>query len=341
MDKRKSTENQTKELLQQQAKRFSARFSKTPQRLSSMHEKFKNVRLKNYKEKNLTYTKNIFLILLLLALFIIFFFFSFSSKEKKKQIIFCDSDNYNFEEDKKKNCVECPNNALCKNRKIIECYGNYIIQDQKCVLNEELILLKNKMLEKLENILARKNGEKICSGKKNNFIKFENFEKTLKPFFGGKNMFVDTVEELKNDLEFDENFSKEIKTKYLNNNYSEIIAYTDNVDFSFFCQMKNFYRKKKFAIFCFFFVFVYLLFFTVKKIMRKKFVLIAEKIYKEVLNQFRTVDKIDVRNLVKDPNFDFTKKERDAIFEELENIRVIDEQITYYVANGVKYWVPL
>ena len=340
MEKRKSSEKKTKELLQKQVKRFSTRFSQKPSRLSSMHEKFQNVRLKNYKEKNFTYKKNILLMILLLSIFLIFIFFSFSSKPKKKKINFCDTDDLNFDSENK-NCIECPNNALCKKGKIIECYGNYIIQDQKCVLNEELILLKNKMLEKLENILNKKNGDKICDPKKDNFLRFENFEKTLKNFFGGKNLFLPAIEELKNDLEFDENFSKEIHIKYLNNNYNEIVAFTDQIDFSLFCQIKNFYQKKKFTIFLFFIIFFLLVFFTLKKIWRKKYVIIAEKIYKDILIQFKNKEKIDIKDLVKDPNFIYSTKERDTIFEELENIRVIDEQITYYVANGNKYWVPL
>ncbi len=308
-----------------------------------MHQKFLSVRLNKYKQNNFSFKKQLFLLIGVSLLFFSFFWLDFQSKNTPKTVpVYCDSDLDYYTEKKNESCENCPNNSKCKGGKITECYGyNYILQDQKCVENEALILLQEKMLSTLETILARKKGNSLCYQNEEDFVRLDNLENVLKGYFKNDEDFSKALRELKNNLEWDNRLSKNIKTKYINGDYLDVAVYSDNIDYSLFCEIKIFANENYKTIFLFIILVVLILGFILRKLMRKKYILIAEQIYKEILADFRTKDKIDSRELIKDPDFVYTKRERDVIMEELENIRKVDEQITYFMVNDIKFWVPL
>lgn len=73
---------------------------------------------------------------------------------RQKPRRFCDSADFSLNQQ----CEICPLDAECEKGVIIKCYNDKILKNHECIKNDEMLILKNQMMDYLEKYLAKVNG---------------------------------------------------------------------------------------------------------------------------------------------------------------------------------------
>lgn len=322
----------------------SKRFSDMPNRLveSEMRQKLYQVKLKNYNPDKMRAKVRWNLIITVIVCFLIFFGNGISQyRDKHADVVFCDSDSYNYL-DKSSDCTPCPNYGKCEGGNLISCYENYIIKNNTCVRNEKLDLLIQKMVQKLGGILALRKGDEICYGFDSNygFIPLKDIKSTLNDFSYDKN-FDTALEQLRYELmpglNKYPNLITEFKIDPVSGFYEDFIA-SRIYDLNPFCKAKLFIKDHRLSIFAFVIICLVMTALAKQATKRRRLTIRAEELYKKNLSILQSEQKINRKNLLVG-ELDHNVKDRDALLEEIERIRLIDEQITLYQSEGEVYWV--
>ncbi len=181
-------------------------------------------------------------------------------------------------------CVNCPNEARCKNGAITECFGNYIIENQKCVYNQEFDLLKEKMLKILQDKLALLKGNSICFRGRKDYLMVTDLEQNLSEF-KEENQFLEAVDDLRFMLMYDSTSQNHIIVKSLTGEYDfkEQVMSVDNPTFSGYCQVKLFWSKNQYYIYSFLFAILFVIIRIANKKKQARFEKKALELYKRIL----------------------------------------------------------
>ena len=322
----------------------SKRFSEMPNKYDAaeMKHKLYQVKLKNYNPDKMRAKVRWNLILLVILSFSIFFSNGINQyRDKNVDVKFCDSDSYSYLSTQDE-CTPCPNYGRCEGGKLISCYDNYIIKDNTCVRNEALDLLVQKMAHKLNKYLALRKGDEVCYGKDSDysFISIKELKSILNEFNYDK-QFDAAIEQLRHDLVLNldkyPNFVRDFKRNANTGLFEDFIA-NKNFEFSLYCKMKMFTIDHKLSIFTFLIICLVMWGLTKRAIRKRKLSIRAEEIYKKNLLALQNDKKINKKHILIDESAQ-NVKERDALIEEIERIRLLDEQVTLYQAEGEIYWV--
>lgn len=322
----------------------SKRFSEMPNRLdeSEMREKLFQVKLKNYNPDKMRAKVRWNLILVVLLSFLVFFGNGVSQyRDKQSDIVFCDSDDYSYLS-KESSCTPCPNDGKCAGGKLKSCHNNYIIRDGNCVRNEKLDLLVQKMARKLGKALAMRKGDQMCHSKDADYAFMS--VKELKPAlseFNYDKLCDNALEQLKQDLMFNldkhPNLIREFKRSPASGMYEDFVA-SKSYEFSLYCKSKMFLGDHKLSVLTFMLSCLTMWALASRALKRRKLSIRAEEIYKKNLIVLQNEGKINRRHLLTNES-DRNVKDRDALMEEIERIRLLDEQVTLYQLEGDIYWV--
>ena len=331
--------SEDKERERERLKRLSgnfAAFRDLRQQKNEMERRLMNVKLKKYKPIKNDNRVHAMLMMFLLGLLVVFTAHTINSYVSDKAVIvYCDT--YGWGDD----CTRCPDGARCAKGKILQCPKDYLLKDNECVLNEELILLRKDMMKEIKTVLAFKKGSKLCFGGSENSdqIALDDLESYLNRF-KSRNEYDQAFDWLKRELSthtLDYDIRIDYRVDERTGRYTDFIS-SNYYEYSMLCKIKMFFTSniKFLLIFVFFFI-VIVLYSKVHK-QRQKIIRKAEELYKNNLIKLQEEDQISVKNLI---SFDVSIEgfERDALMTELERIRKIDEQVTKFQRNGELYWV--
>lgn len=299
-----------------------------------LRKKILAVRLKNYKPEQETPYHVILLILLLIGFCFYISFYFYSSSKPKNQILYCSNI---YDENDLGDCEYCPNDAICKGGKITACYDGYILDNDKCIENKELVLLQQEMVREIEENLATQNGNKICTGEESDPLTINNLETILKEKFGKRKDFHQTFELLSKELKSSFSKVREIEVEF-NFEKVEYILKTKKTTIGILCSMKLFYHEMKYTIWGFLLLLLLSVIFTIKFIQSRKLDVISLNLYKANLELLNKVSKIPVRELLNTDPVDLNGKEKDYVNNKLEIIRLKDEQVGLFQQNNEFFW---
>ena len=334
----------SKSQLQETLAANSKRFSEGPHRIdeSEMRSRLYQVKLKNYNPDKMRAKVRWNLIAIVIASFLLFFFNAFAQYNRKiPDIVFCDSEGYSYL-DNDSGCTPCPNYGKCEGGKLISCYDNYILKDNTCVRNEKMDLLMQKMSKRLTAIMARRHADQICYGYDADyaFITLKDIRAELKEFAGDTNFEI-AAEQLRQDLVLNidrfPQFAREFKRHPTTGYYEDFIA-SKEYQYGLFCKAKMFVQDHVPSIIAFAIACLVMWLLAGRAIKRRSLTLCAEEIYKRNLLALHSEHKINRRNLMANES-DQSVKDRDELLEEIDRIRVLDEQVTLYQSDGEIYWV--
>lgn len=334
----------TEEHMKEWAKRFSQiptphSANELDTSLTTMQRKFMAVRLKNYKPLRSNYSSYLTLFFILLGFFIAYAAYEMSLFDQTPQRNFCDTDDIFAES----GCEPCPPDAECFDGKIVRCLNDKIIRGFECVPNEKMLLLKSQMLEYLEDHLARLHGAVECGELEvtKQSVKIDNVESILRPQFEKKEHYKEALESLTRD--FSNAFAKigslNVSQQFVSDEGFVTFLEATTSKFTVLCKLKMFYYANFLTIWGSIILALSLLLVIVKKLQEKKYVGIAEDLYRASLAKIKIDSRLNTRNLLDNVNESLSKSERDFVAKKLESIRKIDEQVTTMIDRGEKYWV--
>ena len=326
---------------------WSKRFSQIPPppsqepdvSLSAMQKKFMAVRLKNYRPMKSNYSKYVALFFVLVGFFGAYAVYQMSLFDQTPQRNFCDTDDiFGLS-----GCEPCPPDAECFLGRIVRCQNDKIIRGFECVPNEKMLLLKSQMLEHLEDQLARLHGAVECGELEvtKQSVKLSDIGALLRPAYEKKEHFKEALESLTRD--FSNAYSKvsglSVSQQFVSDEGFVTFLEATTSKFTVTCKLKMFYFANFFAIWGSIILALSLIFIIVKKRQEKKYVGMAEDLYRTNLVRLKSEGRVNIRNLLDCITASLSKSERDFIANKLESIRKIDEQVTTMIDRGEKYCV--
>lgn len=334
----------SKSQLQETLAANSKRFSDTPNRLdeSEMRQRLFQVRLKNYNPEKMRAKVRWNLIAVVMVSFFLFFGNAISQYgTKQPDVVYCDSEGYAYL-DRPDGCTPCPNNGKCEGGKLVQCYENYVIKNNTCVRNEKLDLLVQKMSQRLSDIMARRRGDQICYEHPEEYgmIPLKDIRNQLSEFSRDAN-FESALEQFRHDLMLNidlyPQFNREFKRHPTTGYYEDFVS-SKNISFGPLCKSRLFVQDHKLPLLAFLLACLVMFGLAKRAAARRRLTIRAEEIYKRHLAMLQSEHKINRRYLLPGDS-DQSAKDRDALLDEVERIRVLDEQVTLYQSDGEIYWV--
>ena len=330
--------------LREFSKRFSQISSSEPQNITSnadeLRKRFLAVRLKNYKPQKVNLN---FYLSLLIGFTVITSLVAYSavnnigSTPKKN---YCSS----YVLENQSDCVPCPEDAICNDGVIERCIGEKILHGDACIPNDKMLLLKNQIATALDKIIAKRNGDLSCHNgiEKKAELKFSDIEKVLGSSLRKKQHFKEALDRFESELKTsiygvgNLSYREELDHDY---NFIGVLS-SSSVEYDLVCKAQIFFNMYQYYIYLGIAFFVALLGFIVKRSFDKKYIIIAETLYKNALSIIKSEGKINVRNLLGTyEGTHLSKSERDTVLRKMEHIRKVDEQASTIIEQGEKYWV--
>lgn len=196
-----------------------------------------------------------------------------------QNVKYCDTNQFDL------NCLECPENSVCKNGLVIDCSQGYILANgDVCINNNQKETLIMKMYILSFDLIADNNGTNLCQGSSKRLY-FNEVVQHLQEAFKDEKNFDSAISTFKNNF-------KNVFVYELDDDRADSYFLSNRVILSSFCRLKLFVVYKT-ILFLFLLVLgLVLLLLLLRELRINKQRNLAEILYKCIMIEIKKKDKV-------------------------------------------------